>query len=456
MAIRLEYQTCLFEEAFDEGVKDLLRINEMKRAQEEDSKSKGGDDASAAGDDHHQAPKDDAPKTVFEPKPYLTRKVQLVCCLNTMGQDRKLNEKEKLFALRTVQKYRDRWEASERENLKADIERKVAQQEDDRQYKDSHETIDHGELDRVAEEACAVKEGQDQPTEEQKAVMQKKARFVALTKTFYDPEGCIEHQRQLDRDKVKSAEAPREETANTDEKAEEPKGPKYYPLAPEQWKRPLLDMRQNYIIKHPRVLQTLFYMLGYTREQICERGTNPLDFKLIKDLINEQLFQKMGTYKPDGSRDGEFSEYQKIAFLKENIRDLDEEKVEDFSMMLGKVLQWIRAALELRCEDVVNRRDTVEYQKHERQQAIAASADRQKKYELEIAEAKAAWEEKNAEEKEKAAEGEEPTEPAKFDEEKFKTEFDEANAEIKIDDEPKEEIDNDFNLAYKPPAMDLE
>ena len=35
-------------------------------------------------------------------KPYLTRTVQIVCCLNTMGQDRKFNEKEKLFALRTV------------------------------------------------------------------------------------------------------------------------------------------------------------------------------------------------------------------------------------------------------------------------------------------------------------------------------------------------------------------
>jgi len=172
-------------------------------------------------------------------------------------------------------------------------------------------------------------------------MLQKKAKFAALTKTFYDPEGCIAHQRQLDRDKLKSAEQPREETANTDEKAEEPKGPKYYPLAPEQWKRPLLDMRQNYIIKHPRVLQTLFYMLGYTREQICERGTNALDFKLTKELINEQLFQKMGTYKPDGPRDGEFKDYQKISFLKRNIQDLDEEKVEDFSMMLGKVLKWI-------------------------------------------------------------------------------------------------------------------
>lgn len=49
-----------------------------------------------------------------------------------MGQDRTFTEEEKLFALRTVQKYRDRWEQSERENLKADIALKVASMEDDR------------------------------------------------------------------------------------------------------------------------------------------------------------------------------------------------------------------------------------------------------------------------------------------------------------------------------------
>lgn len=31
MAIRLEYQTCLFEEAFDEGVKDMLKVNASRQ-----------------------------------------------------------------------------------------------------------------------------------------------------------------------------------------------------------------------------------------------------------------------------------------------------------------------------------------------------------------------------------------------------------------------------------------
>lgn len=31
MAIRLEYQTCLYEEAFDAGVLDLIAVNEKLR-----------------------------------------------------------------------------------------------------------------------------------------------------------------------------------------------------------------------------------------------------------------------------------------------------------------------------------------------------------------------------------------------------------------------------------------
>ena len=53
-------------------------------------------------------------------------------------------------------------------------------------------------------------------------------------------------------------------------------------------------------MKMPRVLQALFYLLGYTREEICERDTNKLDFKRAKTLINEDLFERMAKYIPFG------------------------------------------------------------------------------------------------------------------------------------------------------------
>jgi hypothetical protein len=85
----------------------------------------------------------------------------------------------------------------------------------------------------------------------------------------------------------------------------------------------------------------LFYLLGYTREQISERGTNALNFKLAKEFINESLLQKMGTYNPLGGRESEFKEYQKLSFLKNNIEGIDEDKVENFSLVMAKILKWL-------------------------------------------------------------------------------------------------------------------
>jgi len=53
-------------------------------------------------------------------------------------------------------------------------------------------------------------------------------------------------------------------------------------------------------MKMPRILQALFYALKYTRDEICERDTNKLDFKRAKTLINEDLFERMTRHNPFG------------------------------------------------------------------------------------------------------------------------------------------------------------
>lgn len=137
--------------------------------------------------------------------------------------------------------------------------------------------------------------------------------------------------------------------------------------------------------------------------------------------------------------------------MRSNIKELDEEKVQDFSLVMGKLLNWIQLALEIRCEDVVSRRDHVEYIKHDREQANLQQAERQQKFDQELTEAKAAFDEKLASDNEKEANDEEPKDKPKFDEEEFKNTFNEQNPEVQQIDEPKEEVDNDYDLSYKPP-----
>jgi hypothetical protein len=79
MAIRLEYKTCLYEEAFDYGVNDLLRVNELKKLQEEEriayekSLIEMKEQAEADGEACKTADKKEWEK--IEPKPYQSRTV---------------------------------------------------------------------------------------------------------------------------------------------------------------------------------------------------------------------------------------------------------------------------------------------------------------------------------------------------------------------------------------------
>lgn len=113
---------------------------------------------------------------------------------------------------------------------------------------------------------------------------------------------------------------------------------------------------------------------------------------------------------------------------------------------MAKILKWIHLVIDIRCEDVIKRRDSVEYSKQERDHAIRLDNARKDKYEKELNERRQAFEDAvDAELAKQAAsakaeeveEGDEAQEPApvnrpQFDERDFKAEFDHLNPEIAI------------------------
>ena len=105
-AIRLEYESCLFEEAFDEAIKEHKRIDEervkqMSEKQEFDENQADIKREKEENGEEYIAEVRDWPQ--INPLPYKVRKVQFCVCMNTMGQDRKYTDKERVFALRAVQ-----------------------------------------------------------------------------------------------------------------------------------------------------------------------------------------------------------------------------------------------------------------------------------------------------------------------------------------------------------------
>ena len=63
--------------------------------------------------------------------------------------------------------------------------------------------------------------------------------------------------------------------------------------------------------------------------------------------------------------------------------------MDEYSVILGRIHRWVTQALDLRIEDVRNRRDTVATLKHEREQAVAEDKARTEKYEAALEEKKA-------------------------------------------------------------------
>lgn len=202
-------------------------------------------------------------------------------------------------------------------------------------------------------------------------------------------------------------------------------------------------------------MQSLFYLLKKNdRESICEPDTNKLSWKNCRKLLQssgeDSIYMQMNQYWPIGPKEEEFKEYQKLKFIQSNVEAINEEDVDEYSMSLGKLYRWLLMALELRIEDVTNRKRAKDKEREFRADAIEREAERMERYETALAEEKEAYEskieaERAAREEQEDAEDEEADE-ADFDEENFKNNFDDENPPIDQPPEVVDDIDNDFNV----------
>ena len=172
----------------------------------------------------------------------------------------------------------------------------------------------------------------------------------------------------------------------------------------------------------------------------------------------DSIYFKMNEYWPLGPKEAEHKEYQKLKFIQANIDQINEEEVDEYSMVLGKIFRWLLMALELRIEDVTNRKKGKEKEREFRQDAIEREAERQERYQAALAEEKEAFEakvdaERAAHEEREDAEDEEFEEP-EFNEEEFKNNWDDENPPIEEPPEVVDDIDNDFNVEIEEEADD--
>jgi len=109
-----------------------------------------------------------------------------------MGQDREFTEEEKLYALTCVKQYRARWEKTETEQLKRDVEYKISTIRSDRDYKEHFEAKDVVEMEKKMKDALAyaieekAAEGEEM-TFADKEYSKRQEKWRLTTLSFYGP-----------------------------------------------------------------------------------------------------------------------------------------------------------------------------------------------------------------------------------------------------------------------------
>jgi hypothetical protein len=101
----------------------------------------------------------------------------------------------------------------------------------------------------------------------------------------------------------------------------------------------------------------------------------------------------MGDYTPFGPKEDEFKEYEKLHFIQTNIDSLAVNEIDGFSLALGKLYRWLRSTIELRIEDVTQRKAEKERERKYRQDQCTREDERLSRRDEQLAAEKARWEE---------------------------------------------------------------
>ena len=227
MAVPLEYESCLSAAALDAAVADSLQLRKAREEQEklklewEEDQEKIRDEKERAGEVYVPEPKE---WDKLEEKPFITKKKSYVVCLDTLGQDREFTDDQRRFVLETIKNFRAIWEEKERQNLTHDRDHRLGELDFEKEWIEQTENVALAEEEeKYAEDGVNQKdnEGNGFTDEDSKELYNRLMRLTFTSSLFKERK---------------------------------------------EWKSGLLALSTTTVLKNPRIMQTIFYLLGYTRD----------------------------------------------------------------------------------------------------------------------------------------------------------------------------------------------
>lgn len=103
-------------------------------------------------------------------------------------------------------------------------------------------------------------------------------------------------------------------------------------------------------------MQSLFYFLLYTREDICEKNTNKFFWKRAKMLLNDDFLDRLVDYTALGPKEDYRPRYTTLNFIERNLDNISPDDVDSYHLTLGKLYRWLLLAIKTRKEDIIRRK----------------------------------------------------------------------------------------------------
>lgn len=396
VAFPLIHRTCLSDAILEQAITDFFTFKQKQEDQEKAKKEweeRIAEETAKANENGTEYKQPEPPKyEEIKLAPYQFTLSNFVLCIDSLGQDREFREEQISKSFELVWLFKTMWDAKEEALLTADKEKRIKERNDMKDFLDK-------DLQRITEEEKTyVSQKTNDENEADREFMEK----------FYK---CVFMMQQITKGFVA-------ETI------------KQYP--------------QYHVPKYPQIFQTVFYLLGIKREQICVEGTNTLDWRLAKKFITPSLLQKIAEFKIRGPKENAPPKYMMINKIMPLLADLKEEEVEVNYYAMAQLLKFVKSATEIRIEDIKRRR--VKYQQLQETRANQEKQNEEIKKERDDALNKAVEEAKNSAKPAEPKEGEEPQPPTefKFDEQAFLKEWDTAHPMIAMEELPKPDKDADY------------
>jgi len=109
----------------------------------------------------------------------------------------------------------------------------------------------------------------------------------------------------------------------------------------EAWKAELQSLTRMKVLKLPRILQSLYYLNVFTKDEITIANSQAFDWKIAKAFFVDELPRRMACYRVLGGKSYTYESYQTINYCERIISGLDQEFVENYHPLFGKLFKWL-------------------------------------------------------------------------------------------------------------------